>query len=238
MAFDNAFGLSKVKHIVVISSCKGGVGKSTIACALAKALAKEGHKVGLLDADFYGPSIPTLFNLKDTHVLVNEFKLLEPIEAEGMKVMSSGLVMGEVPAILRGPMVSKYLQQLLFQTQWGDCDFLVIDMPPGTGDVALTITQSLKISAAIVVTTPQALALADVKRGIAMFHKMNVPILGAVVNMAYFQCTHCQQRQAIGEDTAALSKTLDTPVLAEIPFDAKGNVDAYLKPVTIAVQGL
>jgi Mrp family chromosome partitioning ATPase/DUF971 family protein len=189
--------LNDVKSIVAVSSCKGGVGKSTVAAYLAQDLAGRGFKVGLVDADIYGPSVPALFGLQNAAVYVNEEKQLIPVEKNGLKIMSFGFLLGDGPAVMRGPMVSQYIQQMLHTTLWGDLDYLFIDMPPGTGDVHLTITQSVRLSGAVIVTTPQTLSLIDVARGILMFEKVSVPILGVIENMAYFICDGCGKRHMI-----------------------------------------
>jgi len=216
----NPFALSKVKHVVAISSCKGGVGKSTLACALAWELSQRGFKTGLLDADIYGPSLPSLFQLNDAKVHSNEFKLLTPVEYQGLKLMSFGFLLGDAPAVMRGPIVTRYIQQLLFQTDWGQLDFLILDMPPGTGDVQLTITQSVKLTGAVIVTTHHSLSLVDTARGILMFEKVKVPILGVVENMAYFLAPETGKKYYIfGEQKAgALSKRFGVKTLAEIPI--------------------
>ena len=216
----NPFTLSKVKHVIAISSCKGGVGKSTIACFLAWELAQRGFKTGLLDADIYGPSLPLLFQLKNPRVETNEFKMLTPIEHKGLKLMSFGFLWGDAPAVMRGPMVTRYIQQLLFQTDWGELDFLVLDMPPGTGDVQLTITQSIKLTGAVIVTTHHSLSLVDTARGILMFEKVRVPILGVIENMAYFLAPDTGKKYYIfGEQKAgALSTRFGVKTLVEIPI--------------------
>ncbi len=216
----NPFGLSKVKHVVAISSCKGGVGKSTIACALAWELAQRGFKTGLLDADIYGPSLPSLFQLRDAQAFSNEFKMLSPIEYKGLKLMSFGFLLGDAPAVMRGPIVTRYVQQLLFQTDWGELDFLILDMPPGTGDVQLTITQSIKLTGAVIVTTHHSLSLVDTARGILMFEKVKVPILGVVENMAYFLAPDTGKKYYIfGEQKAgSLSTRFGVKTLVEIPI--------------------
>jgi len=183
---NNPFSLSKVKHVIAISSCKGGVGKSTIACALAWELSARGFKTGLLDADIYGPSMPSLFHLQKPAIHTNEFKMITPVEYKGLKLMSFGFLLGDAPAVMRGPIVSNYIQQLVFQTDWRELDYLILDMPPGTGDVQLTITQSIKLTGAVIVTTHHGLSLVDTARGILMFEKVKVPILGVIENMAYF----------------------------------------------------
>jgi Mrp family chromosome partitioning ATPase/DUF971 family protein len=216
----NPFSLSKVKHVIAISSCKGGVGKSTIACALSFELAQRGFKTGLLDADIYGPSLPSLFQLQDAQVLTNEFKMISPIDYRGLKLMSFGFLLGDAPAVMRGPIVTRYIQQLLFQTDWGELDFLILDMPPGTGDVQLTITQSIKLTGAVIVTTHHSLSLVDTARGILMFEKVKVPILGVIENMAYFLAPDSGKKYYIfGEQKAgALSKRFGVNTLVEIPI--------------------
>ena len=215
--------MKNVKYIVAISSCKGGVGKSTIACALALELAQRGIKTGLLDADIYGPSLPSLFQLHDAKVHSNEFKLLTPVMlngSKGLKLMSFGFLLGDAPAVMRGPIVTRYIQQLLFQTDWGELDYLIIDMPPGTGDVQLTITQSIKLTGAVIVTTHHSLSLVDTARGILMFEKVKVPILGVIENMAYFMAPDTGRKYYIfGEQKAgALSKRFGVKTLVEIPI--------------------
>ena len=211
--------LSQVKSIIAVSSCKGGVGKSTIAGCLAMELAGRGFKVGLLDADIYGPSIPTLFNLRNISIHANEKQQLIPIERNHLKIMSFGFFLGDSPAVLRGPIVSRYIQQLLHTTAWGELDYLFIDMPPGTGDVQLTITQSLQLSGAVIVTTPQSLSLVDVSRGILMFEKVDVPMLGIIENMSYFLCDGCQKKHSLfGEGGKLLEERFGLPILAQFPL--------------------
>lgn len=184
--------LSKVKHLVAVGSGKGGVGKSTVATNLAISLSKLGFKVGLADVDIYGPSIPTLFNIENQEVAGREIEgkvYIEPIEKFGIKLMSIGFFVGDDKALIwRGPMASNTIIQLISDTLWGELDYLIFDMPPGTGDIQLTISKDLKISGAIFVSTPQELAVADVRRAINMFNNkdINVPILGLVENMAFF----------------------------------------------------
>jgi len=221
----------KIKHTIAISSCKGGVGKSTCASALAWELSKRGFKVGLMDADVYGPSLPSLFGLPDAKVISNEFKMLVPIEYQGLKLMSFGFLLGDAPAVMRGPIVTRYIQQLLFQTDWGELDYLLIDMPPGTGDIQLTITQSVKLTGAVIITTHHTLSLVDTARGILMFEKVNVPILGVIENMAYFQAPDTQKKYYIfGQQKAgALSKRFGIKTLAEVPINEglSGDMRSY-----------
>src|SRR5580698_7364764 len=227
----NPFSLSKVKQVIAISSCKGGVGKSTIACSVALELTRRGLKTGLLDADIYGPSLPSLFQLNDAKVHSNEFKLITPVDYKGLKLMSFGFLLGDAPAVMRGPIVTRYIQQLLFQTDWGELDFLILDMPPGTGDVQLTITQSIKLTGAVIVTTHHGLSLVDTARGILMFEKVKVPILGVIENMAYFLAPDTGKKYYIfGEQKAgALSKRFGVKTLVEVPIleELSGDMRAY-----------
>lgn len=224
----NPFGLSKVKHIIAISSCKGGVGKSTMAACIAWELSKRNLKVGLLDADIHGPSLPSLFNLHNVEIHTDDFKQVVPIDHDGLKLMSFGFLLGDAPAVMRGPLVARYIQQLLFQTSWGDLDYLIIDMPPGTGDIQLTITQSIRLDGAVIVTTPQTLSLVDVVRGILMFEKVSVPILGVIENMAYFICDKCDQKHYIFGQ-GRLQERFGVKSLSQIPIQGvmTGNFSKY-----------
>ncbi len=212
--------LADIGSIIAVSSCKGGVGKSTIAAYLAQELARRGFKVGLIDADIHGPSIPTLFDLNQVDVHVNDKKQLIPVEKNNLKIMSFGFLLGDAPAVMRGPMVSRYIQQILQGTAWGKLDYLFIDMPPGTGDVQLTITQSVRLNGAVIVTTRQTLSLVDVSRGILMFEKVDVPILGVIENMSYFVCDKCEKKHYIfgGSEQALLEERFGIETLAEIPI--------------------
>lgn len=210
--------LTEVDTVIAVSSCKGGVGKSTVAAQLARAMQREGLAVGLLDADVYGPSVPTLFNLHQPQVYVSENRI-QPVVTNGLKVISLGFLLGDAPAVLRGPIVSNYIQQILKQTDWGKLDYLIIDMPPGTGDIQLTIVQQAALDGAIIVTTPQALSLVDVGRGIVMFEKVNVPVLGVVENMSYFECDNCQKQHHIfGSSADSLQQRFGLKTLAQLPI--------------------
>jgi ATP-binding protein involved in chromosome partitioning len=214
--------LPGVRNIVAIASGKGGVGKSTVCVSLAVALARTGARVGLLDTDIYGPSIPIMMGVKEQPEL-KEQKLI-PISRYGVKLMSIGFLISEdTPLIWRGPMVMKAVEQLLTDVDWGELDYLMIDLPPGTGDVQLTLAQKVPMTGAVIVTTPQDVALLDVVRGISMFKKLNVPILGIIENMSFFQCPHCGERTEIfshGGGEAA-SRKLEVPFLGEVPIDLK-----------------
>ncbi len=188
-----------IKHLIVVGSGKGGVGKSTVAANLAIALSKLGYKVGLLDADIYGPSVPTIMGVKGERVYVDENNRIIPIEKYGLKLLSIGFLLPseDTPVIWRGPMLMKALTQFLFDVNWGELDFLVLDLPPGTGDVQLTLAQNVYMSGSIVVTTPQDVALADVKKAVAMFREVDIPVLGVIENMAYFVCPESGKRYYI-----------------------------------------
>ncbi|HBR14053.1 MAG TPA: hypothetical protein DD723_00715 [Candidatus Omnitrophica bacterium] len=212
-------GLAGVKSIIAVSSCKGGVGKSTLAATLALELARRGYKVGLLDCDIHGPSVPALFNAQNEKITINGMNQLIPVEKFHLKIMSFGFLLGDAPAVMRGPMVSQYIQQILHGTDWGDLDYLFMDMPPGTGDVQLTITQSVKLNGAVIVTTRQTLSLVDVARGILMFEKVDVPMLGVIENMSYFICDNCDKKHYIfgGKASDSLTDRFGLEMLAEIP---------------------
>lgn len=222
--------LPGVKNIIAISSGKGGVGKSTVAANLAVALAREGYKVGLLDADIFGPSVPKMFGIEDEQLYIHEVdgkNMIIPIERYGVKLLSIGLVIDSNKAALwRGSMASNALKQLIEQGDWGVLDYFLIDMPPGTSDIHLTLVQTLGISGAIVVTTPQQVALADARKGVAMFRepKINVPVLGIVDNMAWFTPEkHPDERYYIfGNDQSVddMAREYDVPILARIPLVA------------------
>ncbi|HKJ66468.1 MAG TPA: Mrp/NBP35 family ATP-binding protein [bacterium] len=213
--------ISEVTYTVAVASGKGGVGKSTVAANLAAALKQQGHDVGLLDLDIYGPSLPTLFGIQDQPYLTKDERIA-PLEKFGIKLMSFGNILGDdSPVIWRGPMVAKMVDQFLNGIAWSALDYLILDLPPGTGDVQLTLVQKIAITGAVMVTTPQELALQDVKRGADMFRKVNSRVLGIIENMSYFTCPHC------GEPTEIFSRgggqkesvRLGVPLLGRIPLE-------------------
>src|SRR2546430_2218884 len=210
-----------VKHVIAVASGKGGVGKSTDAANLAVALEQTKARVGLCDCDIYGPSISLMFGTRERPTATDENKII-PIEQYNLKLMSMGFLLDDTsPAILRGPMVTRYTQQFLRQVDWGELDFLVLDLPPGTGDIQLTIVQTVALSGAIIVTTPQEVALIDARKAATMFEKVNVPVLGLVENMSYFVSPSDNKRYDIfgsggGEREA---KRLRVPLLGQVPID-------------------
>src|SRR5471032_76123 len=215
-------GLANVKNVVAVASGKGGVGKSTTAANLALALAREGARVGILDADIYGPSQGVMFGIAEgTRPKVKDQKWFVPIESMGVEVMSMAFLTDDnTPMVWRGPMVSGALFQLITQTAWNDLDYLVIDMPPGTGDIQLTLAQKVPVAGAVIVTTPQDLALLDAKKGVEMFRKVNIPVLGVVENMAVHICSNCGHAEHLfgeggGEKLAA---QYDVELLASLPL--------------------
>ena len=219
-------GISGVKNIIAVSSGKGGVGKSTVAVNIAVALAQTGAKVGLLDADIYGPNDPTMLGLSDAQITVRpgeKGEILEPAFNHGVKLVSMGfLIDRDQPVIWRGPMLNGVIRQFLYQVQWGELDYLIVDMPPGTGDAQLTLTQSVPMAGAVIVTTPQNVALLDSRKGLRMFQQMNVPVLGIVENMSYFIPPDMPDKQydifgsGGGEKTAA---ELGVPLLGCVPLE-------------------
>ncbi|MFC7051565.1 P-loop NTPase [Hansschlegelia quercus] len=222
-------GVPGVKHIVAVASGKGGVGKSTTAANLALSLQRQGLRVGLMDADVYGPSVPTLFALHSKPEV--EGRMMKPLEAHGLKIMSIGFLVDAGTAMIwRGPMVMSALTQMLNEVSWGELDILIVDMPPGTGDAQLTMAQRVKLSGAVIVSTPQDLALADARRGVAMFRKVDVPILGIVENMSYYDCPNCgHHAHLFGHGGAkAEAQAMGAPFLGEIPLalDIRSTSDA------------
>jgi ATP-binding protein involved in chromosome partitioning len=209
-----------VKRIIAVASGKGGVGKSTVAANLAVALSQTGAKVGLCDCDLYGPSVAQMFGSHE-RPMANEHDEIIPIEAHGLLLMSMGFLLEDrSPVIVRGPMATRYTQQFLRQVAWGDLDYLILDLPPGTGDIQLTIVQTVAVDGAVIVTTPQEMALIDARKAVAMFAKVNVPILGLIENMAWFECDHGQRYYLFGEGGGVReAAAMNVPLLARIPID-------------------
>lgn len=216
-----------IKNIIAVASGKGGVGKSTVTANLAVSLAKMGFQVGLLDADIYGPSMPIMFDVADEKpisITINGKSKMKPVENYGVKMLSIGFFTNPSQAVIwRGPMAAKALNQMIFDADWGELDFLLIDLPPGTGDIHLSIMQAMPVTGAVVVSTPQKIALADARKGVAMFQQetINVPVLGIVENMAYFTPAELPENQyfIFGREGAKnLAETLDIPFLGEIPL--------------------
>jgi len=218
----NLTPLPGVKNIIAVASGKGGVGKSTVAVNLALALTSDGARVGILDADIYGPSQPRMLGVAGKRPTSEDGKIIEPIAAFGMKVMSIGFMMNEEdPVVWRGPMVMGALEQMMRDVRWGEIDVMVVDMPPGTGDTQLTMTQRVPLSGAVIVSTPQDIALIDARKGLAMFKKVNVPILGIIENMSTYICPNCGHEEHIfGHGGARLEATrLACEFLGELPLD-------------------
>ncbi len=214
-------GLPGVQSIVAVASGKGGVGKSTVAVNIACALASEGARVGLLDADVYGPSVPIMLGLTEARPEVRADRRIVPIDKFGLRAISMGMFVGErTPVIWRGPMVTKLITEFFKNVEWGDLDYLILDLPPGTGDAQLTIAQQVPLAGGVIVTTPQDVALLDVKRGITMFNQVQAPILGVVENMSFHICSSCGRRSEIfghggGE---AVARQAGVPFLGAIPL--------------------
>ena len=214
--------VTNIKNIIAVASGKGGVGKSTTSINLAFALMQEGAKVGILDADIYGPSIPIMLGNPDAHPESEDNKHMQPLMAHGLVANSIGyLVPQEDAAVWRGPMASRALKQLLDETLWPVLDYLIVDMPPGTGDIQLTMAQQVPLTASVVVTTPQDLALADAQKGISMFEKVSVPVLGLIENMSYYQCRACGTKDYVfsKDGGEALAERHGLPLLGQLPLD-------------------
>jgi ATP-binding protein involved in chromosome partitioning len=209
-----------VRHVVAVASGKGGVGKSTVAANLAVTLGQLGHRVGLFDCDVFGPSVPMMFGVTQKPVVENN--RIQTLEKYGIQLMSIGFVLdADTPFIMRGPMVTRAIEQLLGDVDWGSLDYLILDLPPGTGDVQITVSQKLPLAGAVIVTTPQDVALIDARKALTMFHKVNVPVLGLIENMSSFVCPHCGEvtdifKRGGGEKTSDL---LGIPFLGAIPLD-------------------
>ncbi len=217
----NLTPLNGVRNLIAVASGKGGVGKSTVAVNLALAMAADGAQVGLLDADIYGPSQPHMVGLVGEQPVSEDGKSMAPLEALGLQVMSIGfLINPDEPMIWRGPMVTSALNQLLHQTQWHDLDYLIVDMPPGTGDIQLTLSQQVPVSGAVIVTTPQDIAAIDARKGLAMFRKVSIPVLGVIENMSTHVCSSCGNEESIfGEGGGArMADDFDVELLGRLPL--------------------
>ena len=215
---------SGVKNVIAVAAGKGGVGKSTVASNLAVSLALDGAKVGLLDADIYGPNQPQMMGVMGHQPVAGEDDKIEPAVGHGVKIMSMGFLMDpDKPVIWRGPMLHGAITQFLKDVKWGDLDYLILDLPPGTGDVQLTLCQTVPLAGSVIVTTPQSIALSDVRKAVAMFKKLNVPILGAIENMSGFVCPHCSKLSNIFSTGSAetLEKSFRITMMGAIPLDPK-----------------
>lgn len=217
-----------VKRIIAVASGKGGVGKSTVSTNLAIALSRSGAKVGLCDCDLYGPSIALMLGASDQQPMATDQNEIIPIEAHGIKAISMGFLLeDDSPVIVRGPLATRYTQQFLRQCLWGELDYLVLDLPPGTGDIQLTIVQTVAVNASLIVTTPQEVALIDARKAVSMFQKVEVPVAGLVENMAWFECDHGTRYPIFGEGGgAAEAARLGVPLLAQIPLDIETRARA------------
>lgn len=232
--------------VIAISSGKGGVGKSTVATNLAVALAKSGARVGLMDADIYGPNIPRMMGVNSPPAVLNE--KIVPLEAHGVKIISLGLLIErDQPAIWRGPIVMKIVNQFLRDVAWGQLDYFIVDMPPGTGDAQLSLVQATHVSGAVIVTTPQEVAVGDALRGAKMFTRVNVPVLGIVENMSWFECPHCGKPSALFGSGGGqrLATELGLPLLGQVPLYPKvlegadrGEPIVVLDPQSAAARAL
>lgn len=238
--------LPHLGRVLAISSGKGGVGKSTVSTNVAVALARAGHRVGLMDADIYGPNIPRMMGV-DRKPEVRGGKI-QPLESGGVKLMSLGLIVErDAPAIWRGPIIMKVIQQFLRDVEWGELEYFLVDLPPGTGDAQLSLAQSVHIRGAVIVTTPQEVAVGDSLRGARMFERVGVPVLGVVENMSYFVCPHCGERTEIflAGGGRRLAEELDVPLLGQVPLQARladladtGQPIVLAEPTSPAAQAL
>lgn len=229
--------LAQTKNVIAVASGKGGVGKSTVAVNLALALTKLGKKVGLLDADIYGPSQHIMLGMRDHTPEVNAQKKILPIEKFGLQMISFGFfVKAEEAVVWRGPMIGRMVQQFIDDVLWDELDVLVVDLPPGTGDAQLTLTQLLPLNGAVIVSTPQDIALADAIKGINMFQKVNVPILGLVENMSYFECPECHHKAHVFSHAGAKhhAEAKQVPFLGDLPLEeATRNASDQGKPIVV-----
>jgi ATP-binding protein involved in chromosome partitioning len=238
----NLTPLTGVRNVIAVASGKGGVGKSTTAVNLALALAREGARVGILDADVYGPSQPRMLGLTGTQPGSRDGKTIEPLHAHGIEVMSIGFLVPETtPVIWRGPMVTQAVTQITFETHWGDLDYLVVDLPPGTGDTQLTLSQKVPLAGVVIVTTPQPVATEVARRGLEMFTKMGVAVLGVIENMSTFLCPKCGHEEALFGDGggAELAQQCGVPLLGQVPLNAliRSQTDAGTPPVAADPEG-
>jgi ATP-binding protein involved in chromosome partitioning len=228
-----------VANVIAVASGKGGVGKSTVAVNMAVALALQGARVGLMDADIYGPSIPLMMGASEERVRGTKEGRMVPLQAHGVKIVSIGFLVGkDAPVVWRGPMVGRAVQQLVRDCDWGDLDYLIIDMPPGTGDAQLSLGQGIPLAGGVIVTTPQDIALLDAGRGLSMFREMKVPVLGIVENMSYFACPHCGEKTNIFSHGGgrATAERLKVPFLGEIPLDVDVRIGGDTgAPITSAM---
>jgi ATP-binding protein involved in chromosome partitioning len=212
-----------IRNILAVGAGKGGVGKSTTSVNLAVALQRKGARVGLMDADVYGPNIPQMLGSTDSPEVGEDKKMIPP-EAHGLKVISMGMIVpADQPVIWRGPMLHGAVQQFMRDVAWGELDYLIVDLPPGTGDIALSMAQSVPMAGAVVVTTPQGVSVSDVRKAVAMFRQLNVPILGVVENMSYFVCGHCSERTDIfgNGGGSRMAEDMGIPFLGEVPIDTR-----------------
>jgi len=212
-----------IRNILAVGAGKGGVGKSTTSVNLAVALARKGARVGLMDADVYGPNIPQMLGITAAPEVSEEKKIVPP-EAHGIKVISMGMLIApDQPVIWRGPMLHGAVQQFIRDVVWGELDYLIVDLPPGTGDVSLSLSQSVPVAGAVVVTTPQGDSVSDVRKAVAMFRQLNIPLLGVVENMSYFVCGHCNERTEIFGHGGGrrMAEELSVPFLGEVPIDTR-----------------
>jgi ATP-binding protein involved in chromosome partitioning len=232
------YGIKNIRNAIAIASGKGGVGKSTVSTNLACASAMLGANVGLLDADIYGPSIPTMMGIQDKPEVTQDNRYT-PAKQFNVECMSMGLLQNEGPLIWRGPMLAKALLQMLDQTAWSELDYLFIDLPPGTGDIPLSLTQKIPLSGAIIVTTPQTIATLDAEKALQMFIRLNIPVLGIISNMAWHECENCHHHSAIfgHEGAVSLAKQYNVPLLGELPLNSSIREQADLgKPIATEIN--
>jgi ATP-binding protein involved in chromosome partitioning len=231
--------IAGVQNLIAVGSGKGGVGKTTVSVNLAVALSRLGHKVGLLDADVYGPNVPLMMGVRAQPQAIGE--RIQPLEKDGLRIMSMGFLNpGDKPLVWRGPMLHSVIQQFLRGVDWGQLDYLIVDLPPGTGDVQLSLIQTAPLTGAVVVTTPSEVSLEDARKAIHMFQQVRVPILGLVENMSYLECPHCHERIDVfshggGKKTA---ETMNVPFLGELPLDPAVRIGGDTgQPITLGDAG-